>query len=69
MEGVLCAQPAYPPGARHQVQVVVAEHGMRPVVQIGDEPHHVEGAWTAIDEIAGEPEPIASGIEAAFAKQ
>ena len=65
VEGVLAAQSSHPAGARDEVQVVIAEHGMRPVPQIGDEPQHVEGARATIDKIADEPEPIARGIESA----
>ena len=56
-------------GARHEVQVVVAEHGAGPVAEIGDEPQHVERARAPVDEVPHEPEAVAPGIEAALAKQ
>ena len=69
VEGVLVAQPSNPVGARDQMQVVVAEHDMRPVAEIGDEPQYLQRARTPVDQIAHEPEPIAPGIEAALPEQ
>ena len=69
MEGVLVAQLSNAAGARNEMQVVVAEHGVRPVAEIGNEPQHVERARAAIDEITDEPEQIAPRVEAAFTKQ
>ena len=65
----LPAQSSYAAGARDEVQIMVAEHGVRPVPQVGDEPKHLQRGRTAIDEITREPEPVASGIEAELSKQ
>ena len=48
---------------------MVAEHDVRTVAEVGDEPQHVERARAAIDEIPDEPEPIAPGVEAALSQQ
>ena len=51
------------------MQVVVPEHCARPVAEVGDEPQHVERTRAAVDEIAGEPEPIAAAIEVNLVQQ
>ena len=68
-EGVLAPELSHTLGARDEVQIVVAEHDAGPVPEIGGETQHVEGVRAAVDEVAGEPETIPPGVEAADAQQ
>ena len=48
---------------------MVAEHGDGAIAEVGDETQNLERARTAVDEIAGKPEPIAPAIEVDVAQQ
>ena len=51
-------------GHGEQVQVVVAEHDGRGSAERLDLAQHGERVRAAVDEVAGEPEPVAAGVEA-----
>ena len=51
------------------MQVVITQHDNRVVTEIPDEFHYGEGFRSPVDEIAGEPKPIAIGIELYFVEQ
>ncbi len=56
-------------GHRQEVEVVIAEHHHRLLTQIAHEAHHGERLWSAIDQIAHQPELIAGRVEAELIEQ
>jgi hypothetical protein len=45
------------------MQVVIAEHRNRSPAQAADQSQHIQGAWTAIDEVSGKPDLVYLRIE------
>ena len=73
LQGVASLSRPDSQAARHQVQVVVPEHHAeaRPQARplLARPPQHVERPRTAVHEVAGQPEPVAGGIEGEPAQQ
>ena len=68
-QSVVIAQPGKSPGHRNEMQVVIAKHAYRAITQSTNIAKHGQRIWSAIDQIADEPQTIAFRIKRYFVDQ
>ena len=56
-------------GHRQQVQIVVAQHRLHAVLLVEYPAQHLQRLGAAVDQVAGEPQRVAAGVEIYLAQQ